>query len=137
MMGTDGKKNPMSKRIMALLGLHGALLLYSFTGILGKFAAEYEVLSLPWISYYIGVVFLLGIYAIAWQQVIKHLPLTTAFANKAITVLWGMIWGLLIFGEEINAYKIIVAAGVILFVKADGEDASKVDPSRELAGEDL
>ena len=33
-------------------------------------------------------------YAFGWQQVIKHLPLTTAYANKAVTVVWGILLGL-------------------------------------------
>ncbi|MCO7108745.1 hypothetical protein NIA69_05595 [Gemmiger formicilis] len=33
-------------------------------------------------------------YAVGWQQVIKHLPLTTAYANKAVTVVWGILLGL-------------------------------------------
>ena len=32
-------------------------------------------------------------YAAGWQQVIKHLPLTTAYANKAVTVVWGILAG--------------------------------------------
>lgn len=130
----------LSKRIGALLALHAVLFLYSFTGILGKMASQYDVLSVPFLAYYAGVIALLGIYALAWQQVIKHLPLTTAFANKAITVLWGMAWGLLIFGESINAWKVagglMVAVGVILFVRADGDDLA-TDVQDDLAGEDL
>ncbi len=143
-VGTDKQRmqqpKKLSKRIGALLALHAVLFLYSFTGILGKFAAEYDVLSLPFLAYYAGVIALLGIYALAWQQVIKHLPLTTAFANKAITVLWGMLWGLLIFGESINAWKVIggivVAMGVILFVRADSDDLA-ADSKDDLVGEDL
>lgn len=129
-----------SKRIGALLALHAVLFLYSFTGILGKMAAEHDVLSVPFLAYYAGVIALLGVYALAWQQVIKHLPLTTAFANKAVTILWGMLWGFLIFGESINVWKalggIMVAVGVILFVRADGDDL-QTDVQDDLAGEDL
>ncbi len=138
----QGKQQPrkLSKRIGALLALHAVLVLYSLTGILGKMAAEHDVLSIPFFAYYAGVIFLLGIYALAWQQVIKHLPLTTAFANKAITVLWGMLWGSLLFGEDINAWKIIgaliVAVGVILFVRADKDDLAS-EHRNELVGEDL
>ncbi len=144
----QGKQQPrkLSKRIGALLALHAVLVLYSLTGILGKMAAEHDVLSIPFFAYYAGVIFLLGIYALAWQQVIKkfqlikHLPLTTAFANKAITVLWGMLWGSLLFAEDINAWKIIgaliVSVGVILFVRADKDDLAS-EHRNELVGEDL
>ena len=66
------------------------------------------------------------IYAVGWQQVIKRLPLTLAFANKAVTVVWGILWGAVFFRESITPGKLIgaavIVAGVVLFVKADGEE---------------
>ena len=66
---------------------------------------------------------LLGLYAIGWQQIIKRLPLTTAFANKAVSIVWGMVWGILIFHEKITVGNIVGAAlvisGVVLYAYAD------------------
>ena len=66
-----------------------------------------------------------GAAAVGWQQVIKHLPLTTAYANKAITVVWGILLGFLLFGESITLRQFIGAAviivGIVLFVRADNE----------------
>lgn len=66
---------------------------------------------------------ILGVYAIAWQQIIKHIPLTTAFCNKAVGIVWGIMWGALIFKEAIKWNMIlgavIVIAGVIIVVTAD------------------
>ena len=57
------------------------------------------------------------------MQIIKHLPLTTAYANKAIGIVWGILWGIIIFGEQIKwnmiVGAVIVIAGVILVVKSD------------------
>lgn len=65
-------------------------------------------------------------YAIGWQQIIKHMPLASAYVNKAATVLWGLVWGLLIFKESLTPGKIIgaviVAVGVVLFAAADPQD---------------
>ena len=62
---------------------------------------------------------------------IKRLPLTTAFANKAVTVVWGIIWGAVFFKEKITVGKligaVIVITGVILYVKADAELSDEVD----------
>ena len=60
-------------------------------------AAGYSFLSLPFIFWYGLVILNLGIYAVVWQQIIKHLPLTTAYANKAVTIVWGILWGSLFF----------------------------------------
>lgn len=107
-----------------LLALHLLLMLYSAGGILTKMAAGYDFLSLPFILCYGGMIVNLGVYAIGWQQIIKRMPLTTAFSNKAITVVWGIFWGWLVFDEKVTAGKIIgatvVMAGVVLYSIADG-----------------
>ena len=50
-----------------------------------------------------------------------------AFANKAVTVIWGMVWGFFIFGESVSALNILGAAmvivGVVLYARADGKEA--------------
>ena len=62
---------------------------------------------------------ILVIYALGWQQIIKVLPLSTAFANKAITVVWGLVWGIILFNENITTGKLIgvgfIVAGIVLF----------------------
>ena len=108
--------------------LHLMLMVYSVSNILSKLAAETAFLSLSFCLCYGGMILLLGIYAIAWQQIIKTMPLTTAFANKAVTVVWGLIWGMLFFGEALTPGKLIgallVIAGVALFGFADGQEES-------------
>lgn len=68
---------------------------------------------------------MLGFYAIGWQQIIKRLPLTTAFANKAVTVVWGIIWGAVFFQEKVTIGKVIgailVILGVVVYANADGK----------------
>ena len=109
--------------IKTLIGLHGMLMVYSMSGICSKLAAGESFLSARFCIYYAVVIVLLGVYAIGWQQVIKRIPLTTAFANKAVTVVWGIVWGWFFFGESITPGKLIgagmVIAGVVLFAKSD------------------
>lgn len=85
-------------------------------------------MSFRFIALYGFVILLLGIYAIFWQQVIKNMPLTAAYANRAVTVFWGMVWGLIIFKEKITPGKavgaVIVIAGIILFALSDREEAA-------------
>ena len=116
---------------VVLLGLHGLLGLYSLSDVCSKAAAGTEWISLPFFIFYGAVLVLLGIYALGWQQVIKRMPLTTAYANRAITIVWGIFWGCILFGETITLGKIVGAAiiicGILLFVQADKKDAGKVD----------
>lgn len=113
------------KRDKPLVLLHLILLIYSFGGILSKRAASQPFLSIQFCLCYGGIIVILGIYALAWQQIIKHIPLTTAFANKAVTVVWGLVWGLLIFHESITPGKlagaVLVVMGVVLFSTANEE----------------
>lgn len=104
--------------------LHFILLLYSFVGVFMKLAFQNDFFSFNFLLFAGLAVLFLGVYALLWQQVLKKLPLTIAFTNKAICIAWGMLWGALILGDNITWYKIvgsvIVFAGVVLVV-ADNE----------------
>lgn len=113
-------------RSATYLLLHLLLVLYSLCSIFGKLAAGQEFMSLGFVLYYGGMILVLGLYALGWQQVIKRLPLTTAYANRAVTVVWGIVWGVLLFGERLSPQKVVgalvVLVGVALFATSpDGE----------------
>jgi len=69
------------------------------------------------------MILILMIYALGWQQIIKHLPLSTAYANKAVTMIWGLIWGVLFFGEIVTVGKcigiIMIILGIVVFAFSD------------------
>lgn len=117
-----------SGRIKTLFALHMLLMVYSTSGILSKLAAGVDFLSIEFCLYYGGVLLLLGVYAIGWQQILKRLPLTTAFSNKAVTIVWGIVWGALFFSEPITLPKavgaLLIIAGVVLFSHTDGQESS-------------
>ena len=48
------------------------------------------------------------------QQILKELPLTVAFANKAVTVIWGIVWGLMFFNETVRPIQLIGASMIII-----------------------
>ena len=113
-------------KIKTLFLLHIMLMIYSMSGICSKMASKQEFLSTEFCFYYAMIIILLGFYAIGWQQIIKRLPLMMAFANKAVTIVWGIIWGALIFGEKVTwnmiAGAAIIFAGIYLVT---GEDSEK------------
>ncbi len=104
--------------------LHVMLMLYSMSGICAKLAAGYPFLGMGFSLCYAAMVGLLGVYAIGWQQVIKHLPLTVAFANKAVSVIWGLVWGVCFFHEPVTVGKVagtlLIMAGVVIYAKDGG-----------------
>lgn len=123
----------MMSKAKYLIILHIILALFSVGGIFSKLAAGEEALSMRWIMYYGAVLFILFIYAIAWQQIIKKMPIVTAYANKAVMVIWGIVWGLIFFKEAITVPKIIgaviIIAGVYLVVTGDEYAEDKEDES--------
>lgn len=113
------------KKITLFAMLHLLLVMYSVTGICGKLAGQYPTFSLKFCFFYGIAIVLLGLYAIGWQQIIKRLPLSVAFANKAVTVIWGSVWGSLFFHETVTIGKVVgalmVILGVVLYARSDCE----------------
>lgn len=99
-----------------------AVIVYTLSGIMGKLAAGYEMLSLPFL-FFIGMEFvILGCYAIVWQQIIKRYPLSIAYVNRAFAIFWSTLWAYLIFGERItlkNILGVIVIFIGIMVVNSD------------------
>ncbi len=114
------KLNEKTKWILILQGL---ILFLSFGGVLSKAAAQQEFLSWQFVALYVGEIMILFTYALMWQQVLKHIPLTVAFSNKSVGTVWSMLWGMILFNEVITLKMIIGAAivivGVLLVVKSD------------------
>lgn len=116
-------KTKDNRFIKYYLFLHILLAFYCISGVFSKKASSFEFLSLGFIGCYCAVVLILFVYALFWQQIIKHIPLTTAFCNKAVEIIWGIIFGVLIFHEQIKWNMVvgacIVIIGVVLVVTAD------------------
>ncbi len=106
--------------------LHVLLLLFSLSSVCSKLAAGEKWMSFRFVMLYGTVILILGIYAVFWQQIIKSMPLTAAYANRAVTVFWGMLWGLFLFREKITPGKAagaaLVIAGIVLFAFSDKEE---------------
>ena len=102
--------------------LHLCLLISSVSGICSKMAAGQKEIG-GFILWYGGVLLFMGIYALAWQQILKKMPLTVAYANKPVSLIWGMIWGVLLFHEAITPKMLlgaaIIFAGILLVVTSD------------------
>lgn len=115
----------MKANVKTICLLHMMLMVYSLSGVCSKLASRELFLSFRFCLFYGAVILLLMFYAAAWQQIIRILPLTTAFANKAVTTAWGLVWGLLFFQEQITIGKLLgvglVIVGVVLFSTAKQE----------------
>jgi multidrug transporter EmrE-like cation transporter len=103
--------------------LHAGFLVYSLNTVFAKLAGRQDLFSLDFFIYYFIYMSILFVYALIWQIVLKNFKLSTAFANRGVCVIWGMMWGSLIFGELLTPGKIIAAAlilsGIIVLGKAN------------------
>lgn len=135
----EQKANKPNSRAVVLIALHVLLLVYSLCGFFSKNASRQPFMSFEFCAFYAGMLAILVVYAIGWQQILKRLPLTVAFANKAITVVWGIIWGAVFFQEAITppmiVGAIIVMAGIVLFSIADGEERQAAEAQERQAAE--
>lgn len=123
---SDATPGSAWSRPKTLLVLHILLLGYSLADVASKCAAGFDFLSLGFVVCYGVLLAILAGYALGWQQVIKRMPLTTAYANRGITVVWGIFWGAVFFGEAVTPFKLLGAAmiigGIVLFSVVDGEE---------------
>ena len=131
----------MNENTKTILALNILLMFFSLGGIFSKLASKQPFLSLKFILCYGALLFIMFVYAIGWQQIIKRLPLTTAYANRAVTIVWGIIWGLLIFNEKLNVGKVIgaviVIAGVLLYVtESEEKESTGQDNNGQKEGEE-
>ena len=107
----------MTKKIKNIIIIQIAFFIYSLASVFSKNAG---ISSEPWMFLiFYGCSFLcLGIYAIIWQHILKNNSLIFAYLNKGITLLWGLVFGLIIFNEKIqwNMFLgiFIVIAGIII-----------------------
>ena len=105
-------------RLVDILMLQSAVIVYSLSTVAANLASKQEFLS-PGYIFFFGLEFvILAVYAIIWQQMIKKFQLSIAYANKALTLMWSMLWNFLIFSQGITPWKVVgvllVVAGVIV-----------------------
>lgn len=107
------------KRYLSLVGVN---LIYACTSICTKMASRQEMLSWPYLFWIAGAVGVMGIYALLWQQVIVRMPISTAYMFKGTSLIFVLLFSVLLFGEAITLNNVIgamvIIAGIILFAKA-------------------
>lgn len=126
------KTNVNIKRLRDLFFLQAIVVLYTLAGVAGKFAARYEFLSGGFILCYGIEILILGMYAILWQQILKRFELSVAYANRAIALIWSLVWAAVIFQERITVWNVvgalIVIAGTVIVNGAEKDPVQTAAP---------
>ena len=127
-------------KILSIFVLQGAVLIYSLTTVISKLVSNYEFLSVGFILFYLLDFAVLGIYAILWQQLLARFELSIAYANKAMTLLWSLLWSVILFLESVTLPKVIGVALVIagtIILNSPAEDGTSGEKSEDMKGGDL
>lgn len=107
------KKKSKKNIIKNIIILQVIIMIYTLSTVAAKFASGQDFLSVNFILFYGLEILILGIYAIAWQQIIKKFDISVAYANKAMSLLWSLVWAIVFFKEQITLGNII---GIIIVI---------------------
>lgn len=107
------KRVPMEKmnKTKNYIQLHLNILLFSLTSVFSKCASvQFNNGGLKIPLLYLSLFLMVancGVYAIAWQKVIKKFSLSTAYANRSVYLIWSQVWAVVIFQESLSVKNII------------------------------
>lgn len=101
--------------------LYVGIFIYSLCSIMNKLASTYPLFSVQFCLFYVLGLLCLAVYAVLWQQILKQLSLTTAYANRPLAMLFCLLWSKLLFGEVITWNMMLGAAIILLGIKIVGK----------------
>lgn len=87
--------------------MYVSFFIYSLSGIFSKLASNQDFLSVKYCLCFFGILFILGLYAILWQQILKKIELSVAMANKPVVLVLSTLWACFIFNEKISLTFVI------------------------------
>ncbi|MBS5133529.1 MAG: EamA family transporter [Lachnospiraceae bacterium] len=109
--------------------LQAVVIVYTASSVLGKLAAVSAEGENGWgfLLLYGAEIGVLGIYAVLWQQVIRRVELSVAYANRAVALLWSLLWAVFLFGEKITPAQLLGISLVMIgtAVINGGKEAEK------------
>lgn len=115
----------MKTNLKNILMLQGIIILYSISSVIANLASRQTAMSTGFFVLYGLEIAVLGVYAILWQQAIKKFELSIAYANRAMVVLWSMVWAVLLFDNKITPLNILglalIVAGTLIINKEEKE----------------
>ena len=111
----ENKKNKGKKvfRLRNVLILQAVIVIYTLSSVMAKLASGEEPFSVPFLLFYLAELVILGVYAVLWQQMIKKFELSVAYTNRAMALLWSMLWAVVLFHDRVTVKNVIGVALVI------------------------
>lgn len=107
-----------------VLQLQAVVVIYTISSVMAKTASMHKGNRF---LLFFGLEFvMLGVYAILWQQMIKRFELSVAYANRAMAILWSMIWAVIFFHDQITVRNLLGVAIVITGIMLINTDKEEV-----------
>lgn len=100
-------------KIKDILILQAVIIVYTLSSVMAKLASGQEPFSVRFCLFYLAELFVLGLYALLWQQMIKKFDLSVAYANRAMALLWSLVWSVIFFHDQVTVKNVI---GVVLVI---------------------
>lgn len=104
--------------ILSIFSLVVINILYACVSIFTKYASQSEFMSWGYVWALVGAIGLMGLYAVLWQQILKHIELSLAYMFKGTSLIFVMLLANLLFGEQITwnniVGAIIIISGIVL-----------------------
>lgn len=98
-------------------------LFYAGISVIMKYTGLQQPLTIEWCMGFVLLVGTLGIYAIAWQQILKRIELGVAYMFKGLSLFFIMVLLAICYGEPITPIKLvatgIIMVGVTLYAKSN------------------
>ncbi len=116
--------------IMHLIAMQIVVIIYSASTVMAKLAAREKLISPKGILFYACYIGGLGLYAIFWQQIIKKVDLSIAYANRCMNLVWSSVWAIILFHEKLSIPNIcglvlvLVGTFFVNSVEKEKEDSS-------------
>ena len=98
-------------------------LFYAGISVIMKYTGLQQPLTIEWCVGFVLVVATLGVYAIAWQQIHKHIELGVAYMFKGLSLFFIMVLLAICYDEPITPMKLlatgIIMVGIALYAKSN------------------
>ena len=96
-------------------------LFYAGISVIMKYTGLQQPLTIEWCVGFVLLVATLGVYAIAWQQILKRIELGVAYMFKGLSLFFIMLLLALCYGEPITPMKLlstgIIVMGIVVYAK--------------------
>ena len=96
-------------------------LFYACISVIMKYTGLQQPLTIEWCVGFVLLVATLGVYAIAWQQILKRIELGVAYMFKGLSLFFIMLLLALCYGEPITPMKLlstgIIVMGIVVYAK--------------------